>query len=187
MEGEEKDKKQKKELELGLAEAKAEISKLKQAHKEVEEEWKKEAAMHRATAADAARAAADAARTGPSGGGSGPGYQTVSMADGGSQLMSGRFGTRNPPKHPNEPGKFMSWSRRMRTFLAVEGLEQTLDHQPPTGYVHIIGCPDRNYLNRIHGAPLVTAHLRAWGYLVESTSGSDIEETLFACSCVPEA
>ncbi|CAB1099503.1 unnamed protein product [Ectocarpus sp. CCAP 1310/34] len=120
-------------------------------------------------------------------GGAGLGTQRVSMKNDGNCALSGYSSSRNPPKIPTNSTKAVSWLRRMRNFLAVEDLERTLDHMPSTGYVNVISCLDRTYLNQTHGAHLVAAHQRAWGYMLEATCGTDIEERLGACDCVPEA
>ena len=120
-------------------------------------------------------------------GGAGLGTQRVSMMNDGNCALSGYSSSRIPPKIPKDSAKAVNWLRRLRIFLASEGLEQTLEDTYPTGYVPVISCLDCIYLNRVHGAALVTAHKRAWGYLLEATCGTDIEERLAACDCVPEA
>ena len=120
-------------------------------------------------------------------GGAGLGTQRVSMMNIGNCALSGYSSSRNPPKFPTNSTKAVSWQGRMRNFLASEGLEHTVEDTYPTAYVPVISCSDRTYLDRVHGAALVTAHKRAWGFLLEATCGTDIEERLAACDCVPEA
>ena len=100
---------------------------------------------------------------------------------------SGRFGysNRTPPKTPNDPGKVISWLRRMQLFLGSEGLEHTISSNP-TCPVYVISCKDRDFFFSIHGEKLLADHQKAWGYLLEATCNTEIEEKLVACSCVPE-
>ena len=44
---------------------------------------------------------------------------------------SGGFSNRTPPKIPNDPGKVISWLRRMQLFLGSEELEHTISSIPP--------------------------------------------------------
>ena len=73
----------------------------------------------------------------------------------------------------------------MELFLGSKGLEHTLSSNP-TCHVHMISCKDRDFLVSIHGEKLVADHQKAWGYLLEATCNTEIEEKLVACSCVPE-
>ena len=96
-------------------------------------------------------------------GGAGLGTQRVSMMNIGNCALSGYSSSRNPPKFPTNSTKAVSWLRRMRNFLASEDLEHAVEDTYPTAYVPVISCSDRTYLDRVHGAALVTAHKRAWG------------------------
>ena len=107
--------------------------------------------------------------------------QGVSSGNGNLYLNSGRYSNRTPPKVPNDPGKVISWLRRMQLFLGSEGLEHTTGSNP-TCSVHVIGCKDRDVLVSIHGENLVADHQKAWGYLLEATCNTEIEEKLVACS-----
>ena len=114
--------------------------------------------------------------------------QGVSGGNGGNLYFnSGRFGysNRTPPKIPNDPGKVISWLRRMELFLGSKGLEHTISSNP-TCPVYVISCKDRNFLVWIHGEKLVADHQKAWGYLLEATCNTEIGEKLVACSCIPE-
>ena len=114
--------------------------------------------------------------------------QGVSGGNGGNLYFnSGRFGysNRTPPKIPNDPGKVISWLRRMQLFLGSEGLEHTIGSNP-TCPVHVISCKDRDFLGSIHGEKLVADHQKAWGYLLEATCNTEIEDKPLACRCVPE-
>ena len=104
---------------------------------------------------------------------------------GGLHFNSDRYSNRIPPKIPNDPGKVVSWLRRMQLFLESEGLEHTISSNP-TCPVYVIGCKDRVFLVSIHGEKLVADHQKAWGYLLEATCNTEIKEKLVACSCVPE-
>ena len=101
---------------------------------------------------------------------------------------SDRFGysNRTSPKIPDDPGKSISWLRRMQLFLGSYGLEHTITSNP-TGPVYVVSCKDRDVLVWTHGEKLVADHQKAWGYLLEATCNREIEEKLVACSCVPEA
>ena len=100
---------------------------------------------------------------------------------------SGRFSysNRTPPKTPNDPGKLISWFRRMHIFLGSEGLEHTITPNPICP-VYLITCKDRDFLVSIHGEKLVADHQKTWGYSLKATCNAEIEEKLVACSCVPE-
>ena len=100
---------------------------------------------------------------------------------------SGRFGysNRTPPKIPNDPGKVISWLRRIQLFLGSEGLEHAIISNP-TCPVYVISCRDRDFLVSIHGEKLVADHHKAWGYFLEATCNTEIEQNLVACICVPE-
>ena len=108
--------------------------------------------------------------------------QGVSGGNGGNLYFNGgRFGYNNriPPKIPNDPGKVISWLRRMQLFLGSEGLEHTISSNP-TCSVYVIGCKDCDFLVSIHGERLVADHQKAWGYLLEATCNTEIEEKLVA-------
>ena len=112
--------------------------------------------------------------------------QGVSGDNGGNLYFnSGRYSNRTPPKILNDPGKVISWLRRMPLFLGSEGLEHTISLNP-TCPVHVISCKDRDVLVSIHGKKLVADHQKAWRYLLEATCNTEIEEKLVAYSCVPE-
>ena len=72
----------------------------------------------------------------------------------------------------------------MQFFLGSERLEYTLSSNP-TCPVHVISCKGRDFLVS-HGKKLVADHPKAWGYLLEATCNTEMEEKLVACSCVPE-
>ena len=110
----------------------------------------------------------------------------MSGGNGGSLYFnSGRYSNRIPPEIPNDPGKVISWLRRMQLFSGSEGLEHTISPNP-TCPVYGIGCKDREFLVSIHGEKLVADHQKPWGYLLEATCNTEIEEKLVACSCVSE-
>ena len=114
--------------------------------------------------------------------------QGVSGDHGGNLYFnSSRFGysNRTRPKIPNDPGKVISWLRRMQLFLGSEGFEHTITSNP-TCPVYVISCKDRDFLLSIHGEKLGGDHQKAWGYLLEATCNTEIEQKLVACSCVPE-
>ena len=90
---------------------------------------------------------------------------------------SGCFGysNRTPPKIPNDPGKVISWLRRMQLFLGREGLEHTLTSNP-TCPVYVVSCKDCDFLVSIHREKLVADHQKTWGYLLEATCNTEIEK-----------
>ena len=102
-------------------------------------------------------------------------------------FKGGRFGysNRTPPEIPNDPGNIISWLRRMQLFLGSKGLEHTITSNP-TCPVYAISCKDRDVFVSIHGEKLVADHQKAWGYVLEATCNTEIEQKLIACSCVPE-
>ena len=103
-------------------------------------------------------------------------------------LNSGRFGynNRTPPKIPSDPGKVISWLRRMQLFLGSEGLEHTITTMNPTYPVYVISCKDHDFFVLTHVEKLVAEHRKAWECLLEVTCNTEIETKLVACSCVPE-
>ena len=64
--------------------------------------------------------------------------------DGNLYFNSGRYSNRTPPKIPNDPGKAISWLRRMQLFLGSEGLEHTISSNS-TCRVHVIIGKDRDF------------------------------------------
>ena len=50
----------------------------------------------------------------------------------------------------------------------------------------MISCKGCDVLVSTHGEKLVADHPKAWGYLLEATYNTEIEEKLVACSRVPE-
>ena len=95
------------------------------------------------------------------------------------------YSNRTPPKTPNDPGEVISWLRRMQLFLGSEGLERTITSNL-TCLVYVISCKDRDFLGSIHREKLVADDQKAWGYLLEATCNTEIEQELVACSCVPD-
>ena len=77
---------------------------------------------------------------------------------------SGCFGynNRTPPKIPNDPGKVVTWLRRMQLFLGSEDLEHTIISNP-TCPVYVISSKDRDFFVSIHGEKLGADHQKAWG------------------------
>ena len=97
--------------------------------------------------------------------------------DGNFSFNSGHFGYSNraPPKIPNDPGKVISWLRRMQLFLGSEGLEHTITTPNPTGPIYVSSCKNHIFLVLIHGEKLVADHQKARGYLLEGTCNTEIE------------
>ena len=54
------------------------------------------------------------------------------------------YSNRTPPTIPNDPGKVISWLRRMQLFLGSEGLEHKITSNP-TCPVYVISCKDRGF------------------------------------------
>ena len=73
----------------------------------------------------------------------------------------------------------------MQLFGGSEGLEHTITSNL-TCLVYVISCKYRDCLVSIHGEKLVADHQKAWGYLLEATCNTEIEQELIACSCVPD-
>ena len=69
---------------------------------------------------------------------------------------SGRFGysNRTPPKITNDPGKVVSWLRRMQLFLGSEDLAHTITSNS-TCPVYMNSWKDRDFLGSIHDDKLV--------------------------------
>ena len=149
-----------------------EIAQLREAN-----ETMREAAAEREATAMGTGAAA-AARQGPGG-------QGVSSVN--DSLMRLHYGTRSPPKMPNDPAKALSWIRRFEMFLVSENLKHILTTIPSTGPVDVISCNDRFFLERIHGVQTVRDNWKVWQHLLEATCNTDIEEKLAACNSVYEA
>ena len=91
------------------------------------------------------------------------------------------------PKLPVEcpPYVYIAWERRLKVFIANQGLRHTISLDAPE--IAVISCINNVYLFGHFGEALVTDHRRIWGYISEATAGAPFEDRLYECHSVSDA